>query len=243
MLTTGQDSQQLINSAQATARYNNQWSAEQAQKQMDFQTASNAKAMKFSADQSKMQRDWEENMANTAHQREVKDLIAAGLNPILSVNKGAPTPQVSSAQGVASAGSKGDTDTGMTSLFNGMIQALISQATALNTTSMNNQTSLLATKMMNETAIKTGQIGASALLGTANINSMTQFGLQQNLQAFEERMKRNYPSNVVTAISSVLQQLKELSANEPNSKGALVDAITKAVQEMEKTKPKDGKSW
>lgn len=74
----------------------------------DFADAQSAKAYQsvvdqtsannqFNADQAVKQMAFQERMSSTSHQREVKDLVAAGLNPVLSANGGASTPSGSSA--------------------------------------------------------------------------------------------------------------------------------------------------
>lgn len=96
---------------------NKEWAQDQALQQMAFQTSANKLAMDFSAEQAAIQRNWLAQMSNSSYQRAVKDLQAAGLNPILAYSQGgASVPSVTAASGVTSAGAQASmADTGYTS--------------------------------------------------------------------------------------------------------------------------------
>lgn len=69
-------------------------------------TGAEQEANAFTASEAQKQRDWETEMSNTAYQRQVKDMQAAGINPAMAMNAGgASTPSGASASSVSSSSS------------------------------------------------------------------------------------------------------------------------------------------
>lgn len=82
-----------------------------AREQWNASQSSADKAMKFSADQAQINREWQEQMSNTAYQRAVQDMRKAGINPMLAFSQGgASTPSGSAPSGNSASMSKANVD-------------------------------------------------------------------------------------------------------------------------------------
>lgn len=111
-----------VNVAKDLANYNNQLERSNV-------------ALQYSYNKSLAEQDraWQERMANSAHQREIKDLKAAGLNPVLSVTggNGAATGSGSSTQV-----SKPNVDMSLPGIVMDWATAQLNSATQLQRTAM-----------------------------------------------------------------------------------------------------------
>lgn len=158
--TDNSDYGEYIRSALELSANNTAQSQAFAREQMDYQKQSDATAMAWSAQEANKNRLWQESLSNTAHQREVHDLLAAGLNPILSANNGAYTGSGATGQGFSSSGAQGTIDTSASGIMGSMASALINTASQAAITKMYTDASryqadmqYAASKMASETSI------------------------------------------------------------------------------------------
>lgn len=149
---------EYVTNAKALVEYNNQQMSDAAERANSISAASSAKAMEFSREEAQKTRDWQEMMSNTAHQREVKDLIAAGLNPVLSATLGgASTPAGATASGQSYTGQKADIDTSMLPFYSQILGTILGNKTQEN-----------IARMQTETALQTAKISSAASIYAAN---------------------------------------------------------------------------
>lgn len=175
------NAQEAFNQMKQISAANNAWSEAQAQKQMDFQTQSNRVAMDFNAAEAAKNRDWQKMLSDTAHQREVRDMVAAGLNPVLSVSggHGAAVTSGATASGVSSSGSKGETDMSLNSALVSLLNNVLTQKNQLDIANVNAQTNLAVADKYNAMSKYLGELQNG--LGYSNIDLSKSLGELQAL--------------------------------------------------------------
>lgn len=183
-----------ISQLKGIAQANSAFNAEQARLQREWSEQQSAKAMQFNAAEAQKNRNWQEMMSNTAHQREVKDLLAAGLNPVLSAmnGNGAAVTSGATASGVVGSGSKADADTSTSGAIVNLLGSILSAQTSIENANVNARTQEAVADKYNAMSKIVAEINAAAGIKQAGIHAgATRFAAEQSASAMRYSAEQN----------------------------------------------------
>ncbi|UPW40983.1 DNA pilot protein [Sigmofec virus UA08Rod_5894] len=195
----------------------------QAAELRDWQQRQNQIAMEFNSAEAAKNRDWQKMMSDTAHQREIRDLQAAGLNPVLSAmgGNGASVTSGATASGVTSAGSRGEVDTGLTQGLVSLLGTLWSAQTQLESQRINAQNNLAIAERNNSASQLVAEIYTQQSREASQLAAATQLRTSEISAAVSE------------LVSRVSANAQYYSANIAHQNAILQSEASKVIADMQ----------